>query len=364
LLAPAAEGGQPTAKAVNTLLAAPEAQTANTQLLVAPATKGNVPTLKAISDLQPAITGAASSTDLLVKPTATGGQPQTRALNTLLQSPAAQTAGTQLLVAPATKGDAPTLKPVTDFMNTAPIVIPANADLNTYVTPGFYRTNTDANAGTILNGPGNVDNMVAMTGFSLLVMTTSQTPAIIQTLSMPKANIGVRTFIRWRGTGDWQPWTEDLSTANSMRFATADQTRISTYTTCLDFAKANQNTSFFTYASYIFVAGWTDMPANLRNEAQILLIECRRAGDNTPRTVVTLYFSNTNAVYTRRWTRVINSGGNWNATAWTQEQATIAAETANKTSVVADAAIVACSCVHAEAFQLPPELITRVHFLV
>jgi hypothetical protein len=55
--------------------------------------------------------------------------------------------------------------------------------------------------------------------------------------------------------------------------------------------------------------------------------------------VVTLYFSNTNAIYTRKWTRVINSGGNWNASAWTQEQATIAAETANKTSILLRPAI-------------------------
>jgi len=51
LLAPASAGGQPTAKAVNTLLAAPAAQTANTHLLVAPATQGAAPTLKPISDL-------------------------------------------------------------------------------------------------------------------------------------------------------------------------------------------------------------------------------------------------------------------------------------------------------------------------
>ena len=50
LLAPASAGGQPTTKAVNTLLAAPAAQTANTQLLVAPSTQGAAPGIKAITD--------------------------------------------------------------------------------------------------------------------------------------------------------------------------------------------------------------------------------------------------------------------------------------------------------------------------
>jgi len=73
---------------------------------------------------------ATGSANLLLAPSASGGQPTTKAVNTLLASPAAQTANTQLLVAPATQGNAPTLKPIADFIqkseqNRTPIITTA-----------------------------------------------------------------------------------------------------------------------------------------------------------------------------------------------------------------------------------------------
>jgi hypothetical protein len=82
LLAPAASGGNPTGKALNTLLAAPTDVTAN---------------------------------KLLVQPTTQGAAPGSKPFTDFMASPLAQTANTQLLVAPATLGAAPTLLPVADF---------------------------------------------------------------------------------------------------------------------------------------------------------------------------------------------------------------------------------------------------------
>jgi hypothetical protein len=105
LLAPASQGGQPTTKPVSDFATSAQGILAD--------------------DAQPKITST-GTTNLLTAPAASGGNPGTKAINTLLAAPAAQTAGTQLLLAPATKGDAPTLLPVAPLVQRQGIASAAN----------------------------------------------------------------------------------------------------------------------------------------------------------------------------------------------------------------------------------------------
>jgi hypothetical protein len=147
MLAPVTVGGEPTLKPISDFATSAQGTLAD--------------------NAQPKITGVASSTALLVQPTITGGQPQTRALNTLMLAPTAQTANSQLLVAPSTQGVAPTLKPVSDFIQKillTPAMVTAQGFTTLRALVEYYGfSQVGAKAGTISAFTDLPENFSALT---------------------------------------------------------------------------------------------------------------------------------------------------------------------------------------------------------